>query len=191
MPTARRPSTDLARLHRSRNNTDSNLNTVARETATTSSALVAGTLYLSMFTPAVDLTFSKIGAASGTTAWVSPTLVRLGLYALNDDGTVTLVAATANTPTMFAATNSFYSAPLDSGGGLPTTYTLAAGRRYAVGVLGVGGTIGHVRMALPTLTLAIRPPIMAGTVGTGLTDLPVGPVAITAWNGLFWAELAV
>lgn len=190
MPTGRRPSTELARLNRTHNNTDSTLHTVARESATTSSALTAGTVYLSMFTPLVDLTIAKLGAGAGAVAWAGATLIRLGLYTINDDGTATLVAATANTPTMFASANNVYTAPLDSGGGLPTSYALAAGRRYAVAVLGVGGTIGQLRNALPPLGLAQRPPILAGTAGTGLTDLPVGPLAVTAFNLMFWAELS-
>lgn len=190
MSTGRRPSTELARLNRVRNNTDTTLHTVGRESAASSSALTAGTVYLSMFTPLVDVTTTKIAACAGTVAWTGNTLIRLGLYRINDDGTATLVAATANDLTLFATVNIVFSAALDTAGGLPARYRLLAGQRYAVGVLGVGGTVGALRGALPHLTIATRKPILAGTAGTGQADLPVGPVAVTAYNLMFWAELS-
>jgi peptidoglycan/xylan/chitin deacetylase (PgdA/CDA1 family) len=166
------------------------IHTVQRELAGSSVALTAGTVYLTMFTPAVTATITKLAACSGTTAWSGNTLIRLGLYVINADGTATLVAATANDPALFGSASTVYSKALDTGGGLPASYTVQAGQRYAVGVVGVGGTVGHLRGAVPLLALALRAPLLAGTAGTGATDLPTGPVNVTAYNFVAWAELA-
>lgn len=184
-----KPSGDALR-NRVRNNSDTVLHTVPREAVTTTAQLVSGTVYLAMFTPLVDVMATKIAACAGTTAWTGTTLTRLGLYRINDSGTATLVAATANNTTLLGSVNAISSAPFDTAGGLPASYKLRAGQRYATAVLGVGGTVGHLRGALPHVTIAQRAPILAATAGTGQTDLPVGPVAVTAANFQFWTELA-
>lgn len=89
---------------------------------------------LGYFTCKQTATRSKLAAAVVTpSSGTAPTLCKLAIYEENQTtGELTLVAATANDPTMFATA--------DTGGandGIATTepFTLLAGKRYAIGAI--------------------------------------------------------
>lgn len=74
-------------------------------------------------------------------AGVGPTLQRMGIYTINDDGSLTLVGNTANDATLWLAAQAYVktmAAPL----------ALVAGQRYALGTLAV------VAATAPTLVAA-------------------------------------
>lgn len=167
------------------------INTIAREAVVASNAQVAGTAYVTCFTPVRNLTINKLALLSGSVVWAGNTLTRFGLYSLDASNNATLVAQIASDTTIFTTANTFYQKTLDTAAGYPASYTLVSGQRYAVAVLGVGGTVGAVRGIAPPAGLAGRGAVLGGTIGTGLTDLPVGPVAVTAGGLIPWAELIV
>lgn len=131
--------------------------TMPRSTLIT--AMVAptdGTLYLTYFTPLVNVSVSTITVLSSASSAASGlTLARLGLYAAAANGDVTLVARTANNTSLLGTTSTSYSEGLSTTGGFPASYSLAAGSRYAVGVLQVGTTPGRVLGAGPSTTAGL------------------------------------
>lgn len=95
-------------------------------------AIVSGDLYLMYGTAGAAVTLTRLSTAI-TEAGVGQTLVKLGAYTVGAAGALTQVAATASDPTI--ATTAF-SAPTRA----VTAVTIAAGQRYALAFLSVGGT---------------------------------------------------
>lgn len=94
--------------------------------------LVSGRVQWSYFTASKTATVSnaRTFTTSAGAAGATPTLCRVGLYAVNASTTdLTLVASTTNDTAMWAANGSTYSKTLSA------SVTLTAGVRYAVGVL--------------------------------------------------------
>jgi len=97
-----------------------------------------GRVYFAIFTPVKNLT---IGTASFycTATPTTTTTARMGLYTWsNATGTATLVARTANDPTLFGTAAVLQSRAFDTAGDYPATYTLTAGSTYAFGMIFVG-----------------------------------------------------
>ncbi|MEO5949835.1 MAG: polysaccharide deacetylase family protein [Candidatus Saccharimonadales bacterium] len=151
-------------------------------------AVTAGDLNLVCFTPVVDITITAMSAMSGSTAFAGSTLTRIGLFTTDPStGAITLVAATDSDTTLFTAPSTVYRKVLGTTGGLPTAYTLKAGQRYAVGVLGVGLSAGSLFMGAISSVLTARLPRMCGKIASQ-TDLP--PTAtIVATPTPIWAEV--
>jgi hypothetical protein len=94
--------------------------------------LTANRVWLSFFTPAENATVTQVSMHSGATASAGLSAARMGLYTF--DGTIaTLVAQTASDTTLFSATNVLYTRLFDTADGYPSSYTLVAGQRYALG----------------------------------------------------------
>lgn len=131
-----------------------------------------GTLGLTFFTGDKTETIGNVTAYTGSTAAAAtPTLARIGIYSVDGSGNLTLVAATANDTTLFAAANTAYTRALTS------SFSKVAGSRYAVGLLVTSGA------AMPTFMgpLAVsNPPAQSQQFLapmqiarlTGQTDLP-------------------
>ena len=75
----------------------------------------------------------------GTAAAATPSIGRYGVYQRNGDGSITLLAATANDVNLFNATNSEFIKTLT------TTFNKVKGVEYCIGQLVVSG------VAMPTL----------------------------------------
>lgn len=136
--------------------------------------MTSGTLRLAYFTQPVDATITKIVVQGGTTAaGATPTLARFGLYTVASNGDITLVAATASDTALFAVANTEEPRDLSTGGGLPASYTLQRGIRYAFGGLVVTGAAAPtVRGNFNNIAATVgRSPRVATNVG-GQTDLP-------------------
>lgn len=182
-------SSSSALLHLALGNTPTTLNALPRAEASAGLVPASGRADLIAFTPAMNMTITNLAAMTSGTAWTGHTLARMGLYTVDAAGAATLVAQTASDTTLFTATQTAYRRSLDTAGGFPASYNLVAGQRYAVGVIGVGQTAGSLRSGASSAILAQRPPVMGGTLGTGLTDLPAsGTIAATGTYP--WAELA-
>lgn len=143
--------------------------TVSRHWARDTTVLTGtGAFRVTFFTARKSETTTQIRVHSGgTAAAATPTLVRLGLYLVDAAGNGTLVAATANDTTLFAAANTAYTKTWS------TPYAKTAGQRYAFGSLVVtsataptlvGGVIGSASEAATAPRLAAQI--------TGQTDLP-------------------
>jgi hypothetical protein len=102
----------------------------------TSSAAVSGTqsLRLTYFTAKKTELISQVNLTTGgTAAAATPTLCRIGIYSVADNGDLTLVASTVNDTTLFATATTLYTKALQ------VPFTKVRGQRYAVGVLIVSG----------------------------------------------------
>lgn len=155
------------------NNGDPNFPTTGefvpdRNDWTASVAVVAGTLQLSYFTALKSEAINNVTTVTvGTAAGATPTLCRVGLYAVAANGDLTLEAATANDTTLWANINNAYSRALTG------TWNKVVGRRYAAGLLCVTAAAtpviaGHT---YSTSFVSSGPPQMAGSLA-GQTDLP-------------------
>jgi hypothetical protein len=148
--------------------------TMPRNFVIGSATMTSGAVRLAYFTPQVSYTASTIiTATASTAAAATPTLCRMGLYAVAANGDLTLVASCANDTALWAATTTEYSRALVS----PATYTLIAGIRYAAGAICISAS------AVPTLigssgsnsALLGRAPVLCKSIG-GQTDLPASQV---------------
>lgn len=151
--------------------------TMPRELMTTGTGPSAsGQLRLTYFTAQkTEVTTQVRIYTSGTAAGATPTLCRIGLYVVNPDNSITLVASTANDTTLFAATNTAYTKSWS------TPYTKVAGQRYAIGVLVVtAATLPNfagqgVQQSLESTTA----PYLATSVNS-LSDLPASASSFSA-----------
>jgi hypothetical protein len=153
---------------------------------------VSGIAYYAFFTPLESVTVDTITLATGTTAAASVTTIRAGLYTY-DGTTATLVARTANDPTMFTSANTTFDRSFDSAGGYPESYTLVAGERYAFGVVIIATTmpslVGCSTGSTASAGINALDPRISGAV-TGQTELPVVRTSFSNTSFLVWARLS-
>jgi hypothetical protein len=150
----------------------------------------SGTAYLTFFTPMWNATISSLSIVSAATLASGTSLARLGLYTF-DGTTATLVARTASDTSLLSTTNTVFTRTLSDVGGYPTTYTLQAGTRYALGFIFVGATPGTVYTAFSALpaVLSSLAPRIAGAVPLQ-TDLPTTSTSFTATTVIPWGRLS-
>lgn len=107
---------------------------VRRQLSYQYSTPVSGIVYLTAFTAKRTETISRIrSVVGGTGAAATPTLCKLGVYEINSDGSLTLVAATANTTSLWATPWTRYTTNLTAPWGK------VRGKRYATALLIVTG----------------------------------------------------
>lgn len=147
-------------------------------------------LVLTHFTALKTETITKVAVFSGATAAAAtPTLCRVGIYSVADNGDLSLVASTPNDTTLFSVTFSRNEKALSA------PFNKEAGKRYAVGALVVSAA------ALPTFygtqvggftTFTFREPKTC-TLVNGQADLPasVANASLSSSNGPIYAELIV
>ena len=99
-----------------------------------SSAVTGGNsvLRLTYFTAKKTETITQVRTITGTTAGVTPTLCRIGIYSVAGNGNLTLEASTANDTALWVAANTAYTKSLSA------SFTKTKGQRYAVALLVVG-----------------------------------------------------
>ncbi|HCB59110.1 MAG TPA: hypothetical protein DEP82_14640 [Arthrobacter bacterium] len=179
------PVSMLANIDTANGNTATSVNAMRPADATTAFNITNGTTHVTCFTPIRDVAITKLAASSGSPAWAGTTLARLGLYTVTSAGVATLVAVTANDTTLFATANTVYEKSLDTAGGYPASYTLVAGQRYAIGVIGMGTTAGALRGGIVLNAISFRI-TKGGNLGAGGTDLATS--GTIAANGTYpWA----
>jgi hypothetical protein len=146
----------------------SRVDAAAGVTAASNQALLA------FFTPTATTTISQISMSNAAGAVSTGlTLARMGLYTYpTEGGTATLVARTASDTSLFATINTTYTRSLDTTGGYPSTYTLVAGTRYAVGYICVGTTQPQLTGRVVLTAVSLLSPRLSGGSSTGLSDLP-------------------
>lgn len=144
--------------------------TFPRPFATSPSTLASGTLRLAYFNARASRLVTRIITGTGSTAaGATPTLCRLGLYSVNSDGDLALVASTANDTTLWTNTSTLVSKNLSA------SHTLTKNSWYAVGFLIVTSATAPLIAAAPsptpgTLNFGVTPRLSAAL--TGQTDLP-------------------
>jgi hypothetical protein len=129
----------------------------------------SGNVRLTYFTATKTELISQVRTFSGgTAAAATPTLCKVGIYSVADNGDLTRIASTANDTTLWSATNTAYTRSL------LTSFTKVAGQRYAVGQLCVSGV---AMPAWPATTFSAgtewssQAPRISAT-HNGQTDLP-------------------
>ncbi len=133
-------------------------------------------------------TVTKLQAACGTAAGATPTLIKFGVYSVNEStGELTRVATTASDTSVFAAANTGYELTLT------TPWQKQAGVMYAYALLIVSAQtlptivgFAHAASAAVNAILAL-PPRVTGTV-TSQTDLPatVAGGSVSVSNRAIW-----
>jgi hypothetical protein len=143
---------------------------IDRMICTGSPGMASGRANFVGFTPAAGATVSTLSVAVRGTAAATITLARLGLFTVAADGALTLVARTAASTTLGNGTFTLASAALDTTGGYPASYTVAAGQRYAFGCLWVATTAPTLygSTSLPSICAWLP---WAAMFITGQTDL--------------------
>lgn len=130
-----------------------------------------GAIRWGMFTAMRTETITSLRAiVAGTPAAATPTLCRMGIWTVDAANNLTLVAATDNDTTLFAAANTGYTKAL------PAPFTKQKGQRYALGLLVVSG-VATPLMAGPSGVAGsgvawLDDQVFAAAV-TGQADLPV------------------
>jgi len=116
----------------------------------------SGSLRMTFFTAGKTETVTQVRMISGgTAAAATPTLVRVGIYQVDDaTGDLTLVASTPNDTTLLAATNTVYTKALSA------PFTKYKGTRYAVGLL---------------VVTAVATPTMVGNNGAPASEVFQAP----------------
>jgi hypothetical protein len=151
--------------HLAADNLSNSINTVSRLDANSSLTINSGTLYLSHFTPQVNLTVGRISMQPINYPSSNPTYAKLCIYSIAEDNvTMTLIGSTADLGgTHFFRGNSIETQLFTS------SVNLIAGQRYAAGFLTVGATGTGSLKATPD-----------GQNGSGMINL--FPVISTQWT---------
>lgn len=166
--------------------------TTIRRTLATAATLSTGSgqLRLTHFTAAKTETVTQIKMYSGSTAGgATPTLVRIGIYSVAENGDLALIASTANDTALLAAANTAYTKALSS------SWSKVAGQRYALGLLVVTAAtaptmVGQgIGSGLPAAELAVSPKLCA--LLSGQTDLPssVTDASVFSTTQMYYAAL--
>jgi hypothetical protein len=156
----------------------------------TSTSLGLSRVYLTMFTPLFNQTISNLIIHSGPVSSPNYTLVKMGLFTISGT-TATLVAETASDTTLFTAQRVVYTRALSSARGYPTSYSLVAGTRYALGAIAVGTGSSNFwsNAQLSDSTLSFTAPQISGII-TSQTDLPTAATTYTAVNQSYFGRLS-
>jgi hypothetical protein len=151
----------------------------------------SSTTYFTFFTPRITHTVTSISVVSASTQTTGQSLVRFGLYTVDGSGNATLVARTASDTTIFSAVNTVYTRTFNTTGGYPSSYTLTAGTRYAIGVIIVASTTGTVYTAFNSIPSALSTlsPRMTGLVAA-TSDLPTTANSYSTSTVGIWGRLS-
>lgn len=157
-----------------------------------SALMTAGMAYFSYFTHLSTVSVSNISVSSGGTITTGASLIRFGLYTVNEStGAITLVARTASDTTIFGSINTLYTRSFNTTGGFPSTYTIQRGVRYALGIIVVGGTPGNAYLAgaglIPVSMVSLNP--ILRSFAASQTDLPT-TITPTAGQTAFWGRFS-
>jgi hypothetical protein len=92
---------------------------------------------------------------------------------------------------LFATANTFFTRALSSARSYPTSYSLVAGTRYALGAIAVGtGTSSlWTNAQLSNSTLSGSIPYLAGLIGSQ-TDLPTSAIGWTVTASQYFGRLS-
>ena len=180
--------------------TNTSIDWLPRGHGTIGNAFVtSGWLTLSFFTAPYSFTATTLTFCTGGTATAGLSLCRFGLFTVSEtitDGVtlptpvVTIVARTANDTTIGNVQNTLYSRTFASDG-LPNSYNIVAGTRYAAGLLVVGTTPGTWQCGTVTTGVLMRlPPMVAGVVVGSLNDLPTLPTSVSNGNFVIYGRVS-
>lgn len=161
--------------------------TIPRNAIASSSVTSGGSsLRLTYFTASKTENVSSVRVITGgTAAAATPTLCRIGIYAVGDNGDLTLIASTPNDTTLFAAASTVYTKALSA------PFVKYKGLRYAVGILVVSGVATpsfQGNNSVPASEAAIAPRMVGYSAQT---DLPatITEASLSAGTNQFYVAL--
>lgn len=165
------------------------MSNMPRPFATSSGAVVSGTIHLTYFTAIKEILCATMRMlCAATAAGATPTMVKYGLFSVASNGDLTRIGITANDTGIFAAANTSYSRALLAAA------TVSPGLSYATGLLVITAA------ALPTpagqaassVSSAITSglPRLSGAIA-GQTDINASYAAASVANtgNRFYAEV--
>jgi hypothetical protein len=145
------------------------ISVLPRENVATSSTFTSQLIRATNFTAQRSMTVTGIACwTAGTAAGATPSLIRYGLWSVDSNDDLTLVASTTHDATLLASTNTRYPKALT------TAYAITKGSRYSVGLLVVtAATAPVVATVTPLVSTAFggASPRM-GWEKSGQADLP-------------------
>lgn len=152
--------------------------------SSTSVARSSGQLYLNYFTAKATRSLTTVRHMNSSVPG-TPTLIRWGVYSVDETGNLTLIGSTPNDTGALSANalaSEALSAPVD----------LVKGNRYAIGMLVIGTTAGNgMGLVFPHANVggAISPRVNGAR--TGQTDLPASITAasVTTTTAMLYMEL--
>lgn len=162
----------------------------ARTGLISTGALASGTLYLSYFRSSKSQAVVRWDTATTSTPFAAtPTLIRAGLYSVDDANNLVLLGASASDTTLGAVANTKF------GKVFAAAAEVHFGQRYAWGFLAISATTMATLLG-PSLAgssnvAMLSDPRVNGIV-SGQADLPITITAasVAASNQLIWAELS-
>jgi hypothetical protein len=146
-------------------------------------ALASGALDLSYFTARKTEDVTQVLSVTRGTAASGLTLARMGLYAVADDGSLTLLGGTANDTSLWTGAFTEYVRTIPTSG-------KTRGRRYAVGLLAVGTTMPTLYGAGLHGAIATTAPRLTARLPSQ-TDLPatIAAASVASNGNLYYAEV--
>ena len=149
--------------------------TYSRLIANTSMTMSSGGLRLTFFTAQRSEPVTSLRVLTSTTAAAAtPTLIRMVVYSVAENGNLTSVATTANDLTLLAVASTAYTKALEA------TWQKAAGARYAIGLLVITAAAAPTVSGITPVinSEAAQAPRIAGSLG-GQSDVPASITAGT------------
>lgn len=159
------------------NKVNSGMDTFPRDGIFGNSVIVSQRLNLTYFTCDKIFTASQMRTITGTVAaGATPTTCKMGLYQVNADNSLTLLAKTANNTALWAATNTVYTEPFEAAG----TVAMVRNQRYAFAILidTAAATPNFQGQAWSNGNIGTYTPRLVAEV-TGQTDIPSSLAAPT------------
>jgi hypothetical protein len=150
----------------------------------------SGVFVLTAFTALTSFTTTQVTTTSGALS-TGLTVARMGLYTVDSSNLATLVAETANDTSLFAAASTLYTRSFDTARGLPATYNIVAGQRYAFGIIVVGTGVGSFWGIFQNATMAMIRGLSPsnGRSVTGRSDL-AATESMTGSNIMTWGRFS-
>lgn len=155
------------------NKLTSGMENFPRDSITGYASLVSQRLSLVYFTCDKIFTATQIRSFSGTTAASGATTAKMGIYLVNSDSTLTLLAKSANNTSLWSTINTVYTEVLDA------SVSMVRNQRYAFACLFDGTTPPNlVGQSYTNGNILTYTPRLVGDF-TGQTDIPSSLVAAT------------
>ena len=169
---------------------DGTIEPKARGLLQTTNGMLSGNVHFSYFRPVVNMTVSQISSLTSTAA-STVTTARLGLYEITGESSATLIARTANDPTLFTSNNTIYTRNFDTSDGYPASVNLVAGTTYAIAQITVasGGAGGRVSYVATTTNVNLLDPKSAAFLN-GQSDLPLTTSSLSNSTIGIWGRLS-
>lgn len=167
---------------------------VAPRTVNSNANMARDTVFLTYFTPITTLTVSQVTMAVAGQNLSGSTGAQMGVYTVDNSGNLALVAETASDSTLFNATFTNFTRSFSNSRGLPTSYELKAGVRYAAAMIHHASTVPaiyHAHAFVPNNLNILEPRMMARKTGeTGLLPLSITSASLTTTTSDPWARFS-